>query len=69
MDKRLIIGAYRQGILTREQCAQILGIESESLLGLVSGEPDRSVTPADRSAILSRNRGRAGSVRNGSIRF
>ncbi|MEO3945202.1 hypothetical protein [Gorillibacterium sp. CAU 1737] len=38
MDKRLIISAYRQGRLTRKQCAQLLGIESESLVGLLSDE-------------------------------
>jgi len=47
MDKRVIIAAYRKGILTREQCAQMLGIDSEPLLGLVSGEAERLLRPAD----------------------
>ncbi|MBC8079782.1 MAG: hypothetical protein H7X86_05525 [Gorillibacterium sp.] len=36
MDKRLVIDAYRKGMITKEQCAQILGIESEPLLALIS---------------------------------
>lgn len=50
MDKRGIVMAYRKGVLTREQCAQMLGIDSEPLLGLVSGESQRLLPPTERGA-------------------
>lgn len=36
MDKRKVITAYRRGFLTMEECAQILGIDSLRVMGLVS---------------------------------
>ncbi len=34
MDKRKVIQAYRRGLLTIQECSQILGIESPHLLGV-----------------------------------
>lgn len=38
MDKRKAIEAYRSGLITAQQCAQILGLEKPELLGLVPGD-------------------------------
>lgn len=38
MDKRRIIEAYQKGILTQEQCAQILGVELAPLGILLGGK-------------------------------
>ncbi|MEK0314120.1 hypothetical protein [Cohnella sp. 56] len=35
MDKRKAIEAYRSGLITARECAQILGLEKPELLGLV----------------------------------
>ncbi len=35
MDKRSVIAAYRCGMITMQECAQILGIDSVKLMGLV----------------------------------
>lgn len=35
MDKRKVIMAYRRGFITMQECAQILGIDSVQILGLV----------------------------------
>jgi hypothetical protein len=37
MDKKKVIAAYRTGMLTMEECAQILGIDSPRVMGMVSG--------------------------------
>jgi len=39
MDKRKVITAYRRGFITMQECAQILGIDSLQVMGLVN-EPD-----------------------------
>ncbi|WNQ09281.1 hypothetical protein MJA45_16765 [Paenibacillus aurantius] len=36
MDKRKVITAYRRGMISREECAQILGIDSMLLFRAVS---------------------------------
>jgi predicted HTH domain antitoxin len=36
VDKRKVISAYRQGIITIQECAQILGIDSMQILSLLS---------------------------------
>ncbi|WP_201318780.1 MULTISPECIES: hypothetical protein [unclassified Paenibacillus] len=45
MDKRKVITAYRRGIITMQECAQILGIDSPQIMGMVddpkSKEGDR----------------------------
>lgn len=45
MDKRKVISAYRRGFITMQECAQILGIDSAQILGLVNDpemrEPSR----------------------------
>ena len=44
MDKRKVITAYRRGFITMQECAQILGIDSIQILGLV-GEPEPANQP------------------------
>lgn len=36
MDKRKVITAYRRGFITMQECAQILGIDSLQIMGLVN---------------------------------
>ncbi|MCZ8520533.1 MULTISPECIES: hypothetical protein [Paenibacillus] len=36
MDKRKVITAYRRGFITMQECAQILGIDSPHILGLMN---------------------------------
>jgi transposase-like protein len=36
MDKRKVLAAYRRGMITKEQCAQILGIDSMRVMRMVS---------------------------------
>ncbi|MDF2713435.1 MAG: hypothetical protein K0R28_360 [Paenibacillus sp.] len=35
MDKRKVITAYRRGFITIQECAQILGIDSAQVMGIV----------------------------------
>jgi hypothetical protein len=35
LDKRKVIAAYRKGLLSLQECAQILGIDSFQLVGMV----------------------------------
>lgn len=35
MDKRKVIAAYRRGLLTVQECAQILGLDSVRMLKLM----------------------------------
>ena len=34
MDKRKVIAAYRKGLLSMQECAQILGIDSFQLMAM-----------------------------------
>ncbi|WP_010273847.1 hypothetical protein [Paenibacillus senegalensis] len=36
MDKRKVIAAYQRGFITIKECAQILGIDSMEIMGMVS---------------------------------
>lgn len=36
MDKRKVIAAYQRGLLSIHECAQILGIDSMRVMGMVS---------------------------------
>ncbi|WP_179232655.1 hypothetical protein [Paenibacillus rigui] len=36
MDKRKVIMAYRRGFITMQECAQILGIDSMQIMGMVN---------------------------------
>lgn len=36
MDKRKVIAAYRRGFITIQECAQILGIESVQIKGMMN---------------------------------
>ncbi len=35
MDKRKVIHAYRRGMISLQECAQILGIDSMQVMGVV----------------------------------
>lgn len=42
MDKRVVIMAYRRGLLSLQECAQILGVDNVRLIGLMpeaGGDP------------------------------
>lgn len=43
MDKRQVILAYKRGLINIQECAQILGIQSNVILGMVddTGAEDR----------------------------
>ncbi len=47
MDKRKVITAYRRGFINIQECAQILGIDSKVILGMLNDpkmkEPDRVI--------------------------
>lgn len=36
MDKRQVIAAYRRGVITLQECAQILGVDSIRIMGMVN---------------------------------
>ncbi|EGL19597.1 MULTISPECIES: hypothetical protein [unclassified Paenibacillus] len=36
MDKRKVIAAYHRGFITMQECAQILGIDSVQILGMMN---------------------------------
>lgn len=36
MDKRKVIAAYRRGFISTLECAQILGIDSMKIMGIVN---------------------------------
>ncbi|WP_176705982.1 hypothetical protein [Paenibacillus hemerocallicola] len=38
MDKRKVIMAYRRGFITIQECAQILGIDSAQVMGMVNDQ-------------------------------
>lgn len=35
MDKRKVIAAYRRGLISSQECAQILGLDNVDLLGFI----------------------------------
>lgn len=39
MDKRKVITAYRRGFITMQECAQILGMDSPQIIGMME-EPE-----------------------------
>jgi len=43
MDKRKVITAYRRGFITMQECAQILGIDSVQIMGMMN-DPDMQDT-------------------------
>ncbi|MFC5403809.1 hypothetical protein [Cohnella soli] len=45
MDKRKVIAAYRRGLISVQECAQILGLDNVELLGFVR-EPRASGSKA-----------------------
>ncbi|MFD0867785.1 MULTISPECIES: hypothetical protein [Paenibacillus] len=44
MDKRKVIEAYQRGFITIQECAQILGIDSLEIMGMV-GAPHGGERP------------------------
>ncbi|WP_179136003.1 hypothetical protein [Paenibacillus sp. 32352] len=44
MDKRKVIMAYRRGFITIQECAQILGIDSLQVMGMVD-DPELNEMP------------------------
>lgn len=44
VDKRKVIAAYRRGFITLQECAQIIGIDSLRVLGMVD-EPREESCP------------------------
>ncbi|WP_190287502.1 hypothetical protein [Paenibacillus darwinianus] len=50
MDKRKVIAAYRRGIITIQECAQILGMDTVQIAGLLD-DPQMAAEP---QAIRSR---------------
>jgi hypothetical protein len=36
MDKRMVLSAYRKGFITMQECAQILGIDSMQIMGMIN---------------------------------
>lgn len=44
MDKRAVISAYRRGMITIQECAQILGIDSMQIIGLMN-DPQMAELP------------------------
>ncbi|WP_165452310.1 hypothetical protein [Paenibacillus thalictri] len=53
MDKRKVITAYRRGFITMQECAQILGVDSLHIMGLVS-DPELQ----DGARVLQQQTGR-----------
>ncbi|ALS27769.1 hypothetical protein IJ21_23730 [Paenibacillus sp. 32O-W] len=47
MDKRKVISAYRRGIISVQECAQILGLDSGTIARLVD-DPQLAEPPARR---------------------
>lgn len=45
MDKRKVITAYRRGFITIQECAQILGLDSVQVLGIMD-DPQQSDLPS-----------------------
>ncbi|UJF36182.1 hypothetical protein [Paenibacillus hexagrammi] len=44
MDKRKVITAYRRGMISIQECAQILGIDSMQIMGLMN-DPQMAEAP------------------------
>ncbi len=44
MDKRKVITAYRRGMISIQECAQILGVDSSQIMGLMN-DPQLSELP------------------------
>lgn len=49
MDKRKVISAYRRGFITMQECAQILGIDSMQIMGMMNDSEK-----AERSLLLKK---------------
>lgn len=46
MDKRKVITAYQNGLLTLQECAQILGVERYDLIQVMEVSPQRQTSVA-----------------------
>ncbi|QTH44858.1 hypothetical protein J4772_10925 [Cohnella sp. LGH] len=47
MDKRKVIAAYRRGLISVQECAQILGLDNVELLGHLR-DPGTPITKAGK---------------------
>ncbi|MFB9277218.1 hypothetical protein [Cohnella cellulosilytica] len=47
MDKRKVIAAYRRGLISVQECAQILGLDNVELLGHMRG-PEPTLSKAGK---------------------
>ena len=54
MDKRMVISAYRRGFISLQECAQILGIDSLQIMGLIN-DPKESDANTHITRISSRH--------------
>ncbi|SFB18178.1 hypothetical protein SAMN05216312_104268 [Cohnella sp. OV330] len=61
MDKRKAIEAYRNGLVTAQECAQIMGLEHPSLLSLVPEAVQARLAAKDKSVSGEDRRDMAGS--------
>ena len=50
MDKRKVIAAYRRGLISVQECAQILGVDNTRLVGLMrDADTGRQGSPKSHS--------------------
>ncbi|WP_219836538.1 hypothetical protein [Paenibacillus sp. R14(2021)] len=54
MDKRKVIAAYRRGFINVQECAQILGIDTSQMHGLMS-DPNLNADPQFKRGKQSAN--------------
>ncbi|WP_219639982.1 hypothetical protein [Cohnella sp. CFH 77786] len=53
MDKRKVIAAYRNGLISVQECAQILGIDNVGLIGMIRESGDGSRRIAAKQSVRS----------------
>jgi hypothetical protein len=53
MDKRKVIHAYHRGLLTMQECAQLLGIDSIQMIGAVEDQVVERRLPASQQTVIS----------------
>jgi phage antirepressor YoqD-like protein len=51
MDKRKVITAYRRGLISLQECAQILGIDNVKLIGMMRETKDAKRAPSHRQSV------------------
>jgi len=53
MDKRKVIAAYRSGLISLQECAQILGVDNVRLIGFIPGSGDAVMRTASKQSVRS----------------